>query len=74
MKRRACSGARIPPAAPVGLTAFAPVVTPKFAVAVLPSCDPTDAAAESRPVALPTPPDTSAPWELSSAPEPPEPG
>jgi hypothetical protein len=61
MKRRACSGARIPPAAPVGFTAFAPDVDPNAAVAVLPSCDPTDAAAESKPVALPTPPDTNEP-------------
>ena len=51
---------------PVGLTALSPVVTPKPAVAVLPSCEPTDDPAESRPVALPIPPDTTEPSELIS--------
>ena len=62
MKRRACSGARIPPGVPDGFTAFAPVVTPKFAVAMLPS----EAAGDRAPsgpsaVAPPIPPDTAPP-------------
>ena len=70
MKRCACSGRRIPPALPVGLTALSPVVTPNPAVAVLPSCEPTDDPAAFRPVALPTPPDTNEPAELISEPSP----
>jgi len=37
MKRRACSGARIPPGVPVGFTALGPAgFAPKLAVAMLP--------------------------------------